>query len=135
MTHPLTYSEYKEGLAKGVLLGLRCNACREHILPPTAACPTCGSSRLEVASFSPRGRITTFTVVRVAAAGFLPPFVVAMVELDQGPWVMGTVKGIQPEAATMDLIGRNVHVGSDRTAADPYSGGEGVSLTFELEGQ
>jgi len=85
--------------------------------------------------FSPRGRITTFTVVRVAAAGFQPPFIVAMVELDQGPWIMGAVKGLQPEAATMGLIGRRVIVGSERTAADPYSGGEGVSLTFELEGR
>jgi|SRR3990172_5206767 len=135
MTRALTYSAYKDGLAKGVLRGLRCNSCREHILPPTAACPKCGGSDLKVADFSPRGKITTFTVVRVAAAGFQPPFVVAMVELDQGPWIMGTVKRIQPEAAAMGLIGRRVSVGSERTAADPYSGGEGVSLTFELEGK
>ncbi len=135
MTYPLTYSEYKDGLANGVLRGLRCSACGEPILPPTAACPKCGSPDLKVAEFSPAGRITTFTVVRVAAAGFRPPFVVAMVELDQGPWVMGTVKGIRPDAATMSLIGRRVKVGSERAAADAYSGGEGVSLAFELEGR
>ncbi len=135
MTHALTYSGYRDGLERGELLGLLCNGCREHILPPTAACPSCGSTDLETASLSPRGKIATFTVVRVAAAGFRPPFVVAMAELDQGPWVMGTVKGISPEAATMELIGRRVKVGSERTAADPYSGGEGVSLTFEVEGE
>lgn len=135
MTHALTYSEYADALGKGTLLGLQCRRCREHIAPPTAACPACGSLSLDVVSLSPHGRITTFTVVRVAAAGFRPPLVVAMAELDEGPWVMGTVKGIGPQEATMGLIGRRVRVGGERTDADPYSGGEGLSLTFELESE
>jgi uncharacterized OB-fold protein len=133
MTTALTYVQYREGLGRGVLLGLRCEACGQIVAPPTATCPSCGSTALKRTELAPRGTITTFTVVRVAAAGVRPPIVVAMAELDQGPWLMGTVKGLAPEDATMALIGRRVTVGSEPAAADPYSGGEGVSLVFGLE--
>lgn len=132
-TYPLTFNEFKQGLIEGKLLGLKCQDCGEAIVPPGAVCPACASSRLEVCSFVKRGAIRTFTVIRVAPAGYDVPYVVAMVELQDGPWVVGNVVGIDAEHATMDLIGRKVSVASKLHPHDPGEGGkEGVALVFEL---
>jgi len=132
-TYPLTFNEFKQGLIEGKLLGLKCLDCGESIIPPSGVCPTCASSRLEVHSFAKRGDIRTFTVIRVAPAGYDVPYVVAMAELQDGPWVVGNVVGIDAEHATMDLIGRKVSVASKLHPRDPNEGGkEGVALVFEL---
>jgi uncharacterized OB-fold protein len=62
-----------------------------------------------------KGIIRTFTVVRVAPEGKIAPYVVAMVELEEGPWVLGNLEGILPDEAGMDLIGRGVRLGSKPT--------------------
>ena len=65
--------------------------------------------------------------------GYHVPYVVAMVELYDGPWVVGNVVGIEAEHATMDLIGRKVSVASRLHPRDEGEGGiEGVALVFEL---
>lgn len=131
--YPLTFNEFKQGLIEGKLLGLKCLDCGESIMPPGAVCPTCASSRLEVYSFAKTGYIRTFTFIRVAPAGYDVPYVVAMVELQDGPWVVGNVAGVDAEHATMDLIGRKVAVASKLHPRDPSEGGkEGVALVFEL---
>lgn len=133
--YPLTFNEFKQGLIDGKLLGLTCLDCGENILPPGVVCPGCGSSRLDVASFAKRGVIRTFTVIRVAPTGYQVPYVVAMVELQDGPWVVGNVNliGIDAQNAGMDLIGKKVSVGSKLLPHDTSEGGiEGVALVFEL---
>lgn len=131
--YPLTYNEFKQGLAEGMLLGLRCIECGEGIVPPSAVCTTCGSARLERESFAKAGSIRTFTVIRVGPAGFDVPYLVALVELDEGPWVLGNLVGVHTEQAGMDLINRKVTVGSKVFPLAPSeSGVEGVVLTFEL---
>lgn len=130
--YPLTYNEFKEGMKQGKLLGLKCIDCGQAMVPPGAVCTSCGSSRLEVNSFSKKGRIRTFTVVRVGPAGFDTPYVVALVELDDGPWVVGNVMGIDPGRANMDIIDRAVSVGCNILPFESQEGGvEGMALTFE----
>lgn len=130
--YPLTYNEFKEGMKQGKLLGLTCSECGQALIPPSAVCTSCGGSKLEVRTFSKKGRIRTFTVVRVGPAGFPAPYVVGLVELEDGPWVVGNVIGIDPEQATMDLIGRDVSVGCSVLPFESEEGGvEGMALTFE----
>ena len=130
--YPLTYNEFKEGMKQGKLLGLKCIDCGQAIIPPSAACSSCGSSKLEVNSFSKKGSIKTFTVVRVGPTGFDAPYIVAMVELEDGPWVVGNVIGIDPEQANMDLIDRDVSVGCNVLPFESEECGiEGMTLTFE----
>jgi uncharacterized OB-fold protein len=131
--YPLTFNEFKQGLAEGKLLGLKCLECGEGIVPPSAVCTACGSPKLEKHSFAKKGRIRTFTVVRVGPEGFDAPYVVALVELDDGPWVFGNLVGIDADRAGMDLITEEVTVSSKLLPLDPSeSGVEGVVLTFEL---
>ena len=131
--YPLTFNEFKQGLVEGKLLGLRCLDCGQNIIPPGAVCSGCASSRLEVDSFTPKGAIRTFTVIRVGPAGYDVPYIVAMVELQDGPWALGNVVGIDAEQAGMDLIGKEVSVGSKLIPQHTGEGGiEGMALVFEL---
>lgn len=130
--YPLTYNEFKDGLVDGKLLGLKCLDCGEVIIPPNAVCISCGSPKLEVSSCSRKGNIRTFTVIRVGPIGFDAPYMIALVELEDGPWVMGNVLGIDPDAADMDLIGKEVSLGYKiLPREDPKIGVEGVVLTFK----
>jgi hypothetical protein len=130
----LTFNEFKQGLTEGKLPGLKCLDCGQVIAPPSAVCTSCGSVKLEVGSFPPKGWIRTFTVVRVAPGGFQAPYVVALVELQDGPWVLGNVINIEPESVSMDIIGKSVSVGHKLFPPETPDGGiEGVALTFELD--
>lgn len=131
--YPLTFSEFKQGLTEGKLLGLKCLDCGEGIVPPSAVCTACGGGRLEKKIFIEKGKIRTFTVVRVGPQGFDAPYVVALVELEDGPWVLGNLVGIDAEQAGMDLINRDVTISSRLLPLDPSEPGvEGAVLTFEL---
>jgi len=130
--YPLTYNEFKHGLTEGKLLSVRCLDCGGYILPPNGVCIFCGSSKLKVEAISDKGKIKTFTVIRVAPAGFESPYIVAMVELNDGPWIVGNVVGIDPEMANMDLIEKEVSVGYKLVSKDNTEKGiEGVALTFK----
>ena len=112
MSYALTYNRFIEGLEQGKLLGLVCNSCGAATCPPLGVCRACGKVDQRVAELSRKGTIRTFTVVRVAPEGRTPPYIVAMVELDEGPWVMGNVVGVGLDKADMTLIGRRVDVDS-----------------------
>lgn len=132
-TYPLTYEEYKQGLLDDKLLGLKCMDCGELLLPPSAVCTSCGGSNMEVNSFSKKGKIKTFSVIRVGPVGYNTPYVVALVELQDGPWVVGNLISFDPTKASMDLIEKEVSVGSRILPHDPAEPGqEGCVLTFEL---
>ncbi|MGO9572388.1 MAG: Zn-ribbon domain-containing OB-fold protein [Desulfomonilaceae bacterium] len=131
--YPLTYEDFKQGLLEDKLLGLKCMDCGELLLPPSAVCTSCGGSKMEVNSFAKRGKIKTFSVIRVGPAGYSTPYVVALVELHDGPWVVGNLTSFDPLKASMDLIEKEVSIGSKMLPHDPAEPGqEGCVLTFEL---
>jgi len=80
------------------------------------------------------GKIKTFTTVFVGAEGREDevPYVIVMVELDEGPWLMGNLEGIDPKTASMDLIGKKVNMGNKIFPGDKYSAGESARPLFSL---
>jgi uncharacterized OB-fold protein len=75
-------------------------------------------------------------VIRVAPQGFEPPYLVAVVELEDGPWVLGNIEGIDPEEAELSLIGRRVEVGVRFREPHPErAGSRPAALTFNLQSQ
>jgi len=131
----LTFKEYNENLKQGRLSGLKCGGCGEVSGQPRMVCAKCGGSGLEVVNLAGGGIIQTFTVNYVAAEGreSEAPYIVAIVELDEGPWVMGNIAGLKPEEATMDIMGRKVRMeGSAVFAGDRYSSGEAARPVFKL---
>jgi uncharacterized OB-fold protein len=133
MDYKLTFNKYRDALKENRLLGLKCNQCEAYIAPPRKVCSECGSEDMEIISLSGKGEIQTFTVIFVPPEGFEAPFVVAMVKLDEGPWVMGNLEGIEPNSVNMDIIGRRVTVGYKELPADKISAGERGALTFSIE--
>lgn len=77
--------------------GYVCPRCHWVDFLSTKTCPRCRCEMSETA-FQGRGKITTFTVIRYPPEGFEQeaPYVVALIDLDDGPRVIGRVDG-RPE--------------------------------------
>jgi uncharacterized OB-fold protein len=78
----------------------RCPDCARYVFYPRPFCPHCGSDRLEWSDVSGRGTVYSYTVARRATARpFEPdvPYVIAIVELEEGPRMMTNVVGCAPE--------------------------------------
>ena len=77
----------------------RCRACGRHVFYPRGACPHCFSADLEWRRVSGRGTLHTFTVVQRGQRGFPlgPPYVIAIVELDEGARLMTNLVDVEPD--------------------------------------
>ena len=126
---------YNEALKTNKLLGLKCNLCGTITVPPKMVCRQCTSTDMDIVELSGQGKIQTFTTVFVAPEGREDecPYTIVLVELDEGPWIMGNLTGIDPSKATMELIGRRVKMGHKVFSGDKYSAGEASRPVFSLE--
>jgi uncharacterized OB-fold protein len=72
--------------------GYICPSCSWSDVHETQICPRCHSHPKEN-MFSARGNIATFTVIRSPPLGFenQAPYVVALIDIENGPRVMGIV--------------------------------------------
>jgi uncharacterized OB-fold protein len=132
MTQKLTFAQFQSDLENGNFSGLKCSACQSVTFPPQAVCRSCGGSDLDVTPLKGHGTLRTFTVIRVAPQGMTPPYVVAMAELDEGPYVLGNVVGINPLEAHMGLIGKRIKLGSQIVPGDMFNPGDSRVVTFSL---
>ena len=134
MEYKLIFKNYNEALKQDKLLGLKCQVCGAITVPPAMVCRQCASPDMEIVELKGSGKIRTFTTVFVAAEGRESeiPYIIVMVELDEGPWLMGNLDGIDPKAASMELIGKKVRMGHKVFPGDKYSAGEGTRPLFSL---
>ena len=73
---------------------MQCRLCDRHFFYPRQLCPHCHSPVVGWSDASGRGTIYSFTVARrPAGAAFKPdvPYVVALVELEEGPRLMTNI--------------------------------------------
>jgi uncharacterized OB-fold protein len=83
---------YLEGLRAGELRIQRCENCGEYRFPPSRFCPRCLSTAWAWTPVSGRG--TLWSWVRMHKRyipGFEPPYIVCLVQLDEGPRMIATV--------------------------------------------
>lgn len=134
MEYRLTFKDYSEALKQDKLLGLKCRACGAITIPPKMVCRQCTSPDMEITQLKGTGKVQTFTSVFVASEGRENecPYVIALVELDEGPWIMGNLGDIDPTKATMELIGKRVKMGHKVFPGDKYSAGEGARPLFTI---
>ena len=136
MEYKLTFKEYNEALKENKLLGLKCKDCGTVTVPPKMVCRQCASPDMEVIELKGTGKVQTFTTCNVAPEGREDevPYIILLVELDEGPWIMGNLTGIDPKTATIELIGKRVKMGETKVfTGDKYSAGEGARPLFSLE--
>ncbi len=85
--------------AEGRLVLPRCTDCGHHIWYPRSWCPVCGHDDVTWTELSGRGVVYATSVLRKAMGPWATatPFIVAYVELDEGPRVLTNVIADQPE--------------------------------------
>ena len=135
MEYKLTFKDYNEALKRDKLLGLKCNECGTITVPPKMACRKCASTDMGVVELKGKGRIQTFTTVYVTSEGRQNevPYTIVLVELDEGPWIMGNLIDIDPSQVTMELIDKRVKMGHKVFPGDKYSAGDGARPLFSFE--
>lgn len=90
------------GCREGRLLLQQCGDCSRWQFYPRMLCSHCGGRDLRWRSASGRGRIATFTVVRhPISAAYEAPYVVALVDLEEGPRMMSHIVGCDPESVAV----------------------------------
>jgi uncharacterized protein len=95
-----------DGTARKELLMQRCSACGAFRHPPSPICQKCLSDRHEWVPASGRGSVYTFAVVRQALGrGWEEkvPYVVAVIELDEGPRFLSNVINVDPDAVQIGM--------------------------------
>jgi hypothetical protein len=93
---------YWAAAKEGRLLVAECDLCSSRHAPPEAQCPRCGGD-WHWAESPGVGRVYTYSVVhRPAGPGFETPYVLAVVELDDGWTMITNIVGCPPESVECD---------------------------------
>ena len=97
----------------------RCSGCQKIAFPPRQICPGCHKSSFETITLSGEGKLVTWTVIHVAPGDFAvqAPYVVAIVELDEGVRVTAQIVDCNADALEFGTPVRRV-LRSLRTEGD-----------------
>jgi len=95
-----------EGCRKHELLIQKCQDCQKYIFYPKMFCPNCLSSNLKWVKSSGKGKVYSYMVVY----SYQPtefekdlPYVVAIVELEEGVRLMSNIVKCPPESVKCDM--------------------------------
>lgn len=90
--------------ARGELRLQRCASCHAWRHPPRYRCAKCGSADFGWELASGRGRVFSWTIThRPVDPAFEPPYAVVVVELEEGPRLVGNLAGIELTELRLDL--------------------------------
>ncbi|MDO8613979.1 MAG: Zn-ribbon domain-containing OB-fold protein [Dehalococcoidia bacterium] len=95
-----------EAARRHELMIQRCSSCQSHIFYPRYNCPHCGSRDLEWVKASGRAKVYTYTVARRPthpAFADRVPYVIAIVELEEGPRLTTNIVDCDPESVRIDM--------------------------------
>lgn len=98
--------EFWAGCRRHELLLQRCAACGHVQFYPRFLCSSCGGRVLGWTRASGRGRVKSFSIVRRPASPAYAaetPFALLLVELEEGPTMMSTLSGCEPERAFVGM--------------------------------
>lgn len=87
---------YWDGAREERLMIRQCKSCGVKHFLPRYLCPACWSTDLEWIAASGRGTVHSYTVIRRAPLpefNDLVPYVVALVDLEEGPRMMANILG------------------------------------------
>jgi len=95
-----------EACHEGKFLIPQCRSCKTLRWPPGPVCPSCRSDETEWVSASGRGRVYSWVVARHPANPTMAdavPYIVGLIELDEGVRVVGNVCECDPADVEPDL--------------------------------
>jgi uncharacterized OB-fold protein len=102
---PVT-APFWDSVTRGKMEVQRCDDCATFVFYPRALCPNCSSRKLTWTPVCGRGRIYSMTIVhRPTNAAFKAdaPYVVALVELEEGCRMMSNIMGSKADPATVKI--------------------------------
>lgn len=91
---------YWDGLKEHTLMLPKCEDCGKPFFYPRALCPNCHSRRITWIQASGRGKLYSFEISHQSfnrAFKIKPPFILAMIELEEGPRMMSNLINIEPD--------------------------------------
>lgn len=99
-----TTATYWQAAAEQRLLLPRCRACARVHHHPRGLCPYCWSSDLDWVEAAGTGEVVTFSVVhQPPSPAFSVPYVLAVVELREGPRMMTNIIDVDPAHVTVGM--------------------------------
>ncbi|MEP3787258.1 MAG: Zn-ribbon domain-containing OB-fold protein [Ascidiaceihabitans sp.] len=106
--HPEIYPEtqfYWDGAKAGQLLLNHCTSCDQSYFPPRPFCPSCGNRDVTVREASGKGRLYSYVISHLPAPGYEPPYIVAVVELEEGTRMLTNLLDcpVDPSAIEVDM--------------------------------
>jgi uncharacterized OB-fold protein len=97
--------EFWAGARRGELRIQRCNACGNAYFFPRPFCPLCSSKDVAWFTASGHGKLYSYVINHRPAYGFqdYAPYVIAVVQLDEGPRMMTNIIGVDPTPANLPI--------------------------------
>ena len=93
-----------DGVRAHRLLIQRCGGCRALRHPPRPMCPQCQSLEWDTIESSGRGTVFSFVIPHHPQFPWFPePYVVALVDLEEGTRLVTNIVGVAPEAVTIGM--------------------------------
>ena len=95
-----------QGTKEHKLLIQKCRDCATHWHPPSTICPGCGSRDYDWVRSSGKGTVFSFvTYHRAYHEGWKDelPYVVAVIELEEGARLLSNLTGIAPDDVVCDM--------------------------------
>lgn len=112
MDRPFNEQSYGTFLDEGKLMGVQCQSCGTLYVPPRPFCVHCYQDTLHWKEFGHEGKLSAFTSIFVvpkpmAEQGFGRdnPYVVGVVELDEGISIVGRIEGVDAKKPQTIRIG------------------------------
>lgn len=91
---------YWDGLKERKLMLPRCEDCGKAFFYPRSFCPHCHSRRIAWIQASGKGRLYSFEIAYQSlnpAFKIKPPYILAMIELEEGPRMLANLINIEPD--------------------------------------
>ena len=92
-----------DGCARGELLIQHCVTCDAPWFPPQRFCPRCLGDDIETRVMTGRGRLVSYVVHHRDAPGYTAPYVIALVELDEGPRLLTNLVDCAPDPGSLPV--------------------------------
>lgn len=111
-------AKFWDGCRQHRLCFQKCSFCGNTLWPAAAFCPECGSPKLEQVELSGKGKIYSFTIFyRAFDPQFEPdlPYVVASIDLDDGPTIISNIIHYKPSELKCDARVRLVWKDEEET--------------------
>ena len=128
-------ASFYQFLAEKKLMASRCKKCQALYLPPHPICIKCHGNEMEWVEMKGKGKLVAFTAIAVGQSCTIEegysrdnPYLVGIVELDEGPKISGRILGIDAKKS------ENIKMGTPLTVEFTEQGeGKNCFVAFKAQ--